>query len=275
MIYDVNSPTWPSISVRNTLLHMKLECVILSVNAAQWAMGSYYAWTKPQAILPERLLLDNVSATNHQSTTLTVSFKVWSECRRCLFGGERVRKAKMSVEQEVLVASGMGSEHWKWLTMCGIGSKGWQRGCQAGRWQRRGGRDRMGGKGRKNFAKSSIIYEEKWRALVGPAKGVGDKLQVGDDTKVILIWLDEICLSSTQFDLKGSTLIWSDLVFPVFHWGSTSVSITPLSLAQLPPSAPPLLRGMWAQSLTVMLANDDDSDHHHYPAHDNDQQRGR
>ena len=46
----------------------------------------------------------------------------------------------------------------------------------------------------------------------------------------------------------------------------------PPSLVQLPPSAPPLLRGMWARSLTSTLADDDDSDHHwhHYPARGND-----
>ena len=53
------------------------------------------------------------------------------------------------------------------------------------------------------------------------------------------------------------------------------LSTTPPSLTWLPPSAPLLLRGIWAQLPTLMLADDDDSDHHHYPAHDNDQQRGQ
>ena len=43
----------------------------------------------------------------------------------------------------------------------------------------------MGGKGRKNFAKSSIIYEEKQRALVGTAKAGDCKGRWGQITRLV------------------------------------------------------------------------------------------
>jgi len=59
---------------------------------------------------------------------------------------------------------------------------------------------------------------------LGRSEGiVGDELEVGDDVKLATTkyWFNwgRTCLSSIRFDLEGRALIWSDLVFRVFHWG--------------------------------------------------------
>lgn len=87
------------------------------------------------------------------------------------------------------------------MTVSGIGSERRRQRGEAARGssegQAVGDEDEVGvgwgRKGRMNFAKSSIIYEENGEGRhwglqrLGTAKGVGDKLQGGDDVNVVLI----------------------------------------------------------------------------------------